>query len=323
MSLPLLILGILILADVAWAFVTVKRLDAANPPRGVFVTLPGGKIHVQRRDPDGAVRGDVVLIHGASGNGGDVMEALGAGLAARGFRVWAPDRPGHGWSDRWPGSASPAQQAGLLRAALESLGVHEAIVVGHSLAGAVASNFAIDHADFARGVVMISPVTHSWPGGIAWYYTAASFRPFGYVFASTVVLPLGLLTIDKVVAAVFHPQTPPADYVDRTEARLVLRPSEFVSNAQDVAELKDFVTTQAPREAGIKVPVAIVAGDDADTIVFTKIHSVASAQTIPGATLKILPGVGHSPHWAAPDVVCAAIEDVWSRAKQAGSFAAN
>ncbi len=322
MLLPLLILATIVLVVAATRFM-VERIEAANAPRGTFAILPGGKIHVQRRDPAGAVRGDVVLIHGASGNGGDVMEALGEKLAVRGFRIWAPDRPGHGWSDRWPDSASPARQATLIRAALESLGVREAIVLGHSLAGAVADNFAIDHGDFARGVVLVSPVTHPWPGGIDWIYNVASFGPLGKVFAATVVLPVGLLTIEKVVKAVFSPQEPPADYVDRTQARLVLRPAEFVANAEDVAKLADFVAVQAPREAGIKVPVAIVAGDETDKIVSTNIHSVASAKAISGATLTILPGVGHSPQWSAPDVVVTAIEDVFARASGRASAAAN
>ena len=312
-ALSLLILGVLVALDLLWMRTTVRRIEAEHPPRGTFVVVDGGRIHVLRRDPAGAPRGDVVLLHGASGNALDVMEALGERLAARGFRVWAPDRPGHGYSDRFTGSASPARQARLLRAALEASGVHAAIVLGHSLAGAVADNFAIDHADFARGVVLVSPVTHTWPGGITWYYHVAAFGLLGKGFASLVALPAGLAILDRVVEAVFKPQAPPPDYIARTAAKLVLRPPEFIANAQDVAALKAFVSEQAPREATVRVPVAIVAGDNSDTIVSTMIHSVASAAAIPGATLKILPGVGHAPHWAAPDVVVAAIEDVFAR----------
>ena len=315
---PLLIAFVAIVAivaaGIAWTRAIVRRIEAETPPRGTFVTIYGARLHVLRRDPVGPAHTDVLLIHGASGNALDMMEALGDRLAERGFRVWAADRPGHGWSDRPPDAASPARQARMLRAALASLGVSQAIVLGHSLGGAIADNIAIEHPDFAAGVVLVSPVTHEWPGGIRWYYSAASLRPIGRMFASVVALPVGLAMLDAAVAAVFAPQAPPPDYVNRTGARLVLRPSEFVANAQDVAALKAFVRDQAPREATVRVPVAIVAGDDTDTIVSTRIHAVASARAIPGATLRILPGIGHAPHWAAPEAIVAAIEDVSSRA---------
>lgn len=309
----LFILVMLVLGDLVWSWWIVRRIEAENPPRGLFVDVDGGRIHVARRDPVGEARADVLLLHGASGNQADMMEALGDRLAAQGFRVFAVDRPGHGYSDRIGPSHALNGQAVVIRRALEALGVHRAIVVGHSLGGAVADNFAIDHGDFAQGVVLVSPVTHEWPGGIRWYYSAASLRLAGVAFASAVALPVGLATMDAAVASVFKPHVPPPDYIARTGAKLVLRPSEFVANARDVAALKTFVIEQAPREKNVRVPVAIVSGDDSDTIVFTRIHSVGSAAAIPGATLKILPGVGHAPHWVAPEAIVEAVADVFTR----------
>ena len=63
----------------------------------------------------------------------------------------------------------------------------------------------------------------------------------------------------------------------------------------------------------IAAPTAIVSGA-ADDIVLTDLHSRASARAIPGARLTILPGVGHSPHHAAPEAVTTAILDVARRA---------
>ena len=317
----ILVLVALVAADLFWTHAAIRRIEADNPPRGTFALVEGRRIHVLRRDPIGVARGDIVLIHGASGNGADMMDALGDSLTAHGFRVWAPDRPGHGWSEGFEGSSSPAQQAQRLRAAMEALGVSHAIVVGHSLGGAVADNFAIDHPDFARGVVLVSPVTHPWPGGVGWYYSAAAPPILGTMFASLIALPVGLATIDAAVSTVFAPQAAPPNYVARTGAKLVLRPTEFVANARDVVGLKAFVTAQAPRETTVHVPVAIVAGDDTDTIVSSQIHSVASAKAIRGATLKILPGVGHAPHWVATQTVVDAIEDVFVRSVAAPAAA--
>ncbi len=302
---------------VTFSEVETGRIGRAYPPTGRFVAFDGGgRLHYTERTPAGPPRGTVVLLHGASGNQADVMLPLGDGLAAQGFHVVAPDRPGHGWSDRPDGEAdaSPARQAALIRDGLGKLGITRALVFGHSLAGAVAVNFALDQADFTAGLILASPVTHPWPGGdIAWYYHAAASPLAGPLFNRTVTMPMGLAVLDAGIRGVFAPQAPPPDYAERTGVALVLRPADFAANAQDVAHLYDFVSVQAPRMGAITAPTAIVTGDH-DGVVLYRVHSFASARVIPGATLRVLPGVGHSPHWAEPDVVLAQILDVAARA---------
>ncbi len=290
----------------------VRRIEAANPPRGAFVEAGGGRLHYTRRSPGGAPRASVLLIHGASGSEADMMEPLGDALAARDFDVIAIDRPGHGWSDRL-GADTPARQASLIADAMKALGVTRFIAAGHSLGAVTAVNLAIDHADSTAGLVLIAPVTHPWPGGvISWYYKPATMPLIGPVFVNLFATPAGLALMDLTLAAVFAPQTPPADYVTRTGAERVLRPHNFEANARDVAGIFDFVTGQTPRMAAIKMPTAIVTGDS-DSIVLTHIHSYGSARDIAGATLRVLPGVGHSPHWADPRAVADAVESVAAR----------
>jgi pimeloyl-ACP methyl ester carboxylesterase len=293
-----------------------RRIEARFPPRGSFVDVTGGRLHFTERSPIQAERATVVLLHGASGTEADVMAPLGAPLSIKGYRVIAFDRPGYGWSDRPDGrdDSLPERQASLIREGLEKLGVHRAIILGHSLAGVLATNLALDHQDLVQGLVLVSPVTHPWPGGdISWYYTPASTPVLGNLFTETLTLPLGQLALDAALAEVFAPQVVPADYANRSRVDLVFRPASFRANAQDVAGTFAAVTRQAPRLAGINVPTAIVTGDQ-DRIVLTAVHSYGSARDIPNATLKVLPGIGHSPHWSAPDAVIAAIEDVAARA---------
>ena len=99
----------------SWAVVAIER---ANPPKGRFIEVDGGRLHVVELGAADAPA--VVLLHGASGNLGDMRVALGDVLAAR-YRVILIDRPGHGWSERHGGraDASPARQAALLHRALE------------------------------------------------------------------------------------------------------------------------------------------------------------------------------------------------------------
>ncbi|HEX4769023.1 MAG TPA: alpha/beta hydrolase [Lichenihabitans sp.] len=305
-------IAVLIVVGGMFTWREARAIGRAYPPVGAFVALPGGaRLHYTERLPRGEVGETVLLLHGASGNQADVMLPLGDRLAAKGFRVLAVDRPGHGWSDRPDGEAdaSPARQAELILAALRQIGVDRAIVVGHSWSGALAADLALDHRDFTRGLVLLSPVLYPWPSGVAWYNHVATWPWIGPLFTHLLTMPVGLLSIQGGVAEVFAPQAAPSDYAARTGVYLVLRPAEFTANAQDVLHLHDFVAAQGPRMPTIAVPTAIVVGDG-DTVVSPDIHSRHAARDIPGATLVMLPGIGHSPHWADPDRVVEVIADV-------------
>ncbi len=302
------LVGLVVLVLLAGAVATrviAARVAADNPPLGRFVEIAGGRLHViEAGAPDAP---PIVLLHGASGSASDSMGELGRRLAER-HRVIAFDRPGHGWSDRVTrDAASPAVQARLVREALDRMGVRRPIMVGHSFSGAVATAFALDHPDALSGLVLLSPVSHPWPGGgITWYYGPATSW-WGRIFTRTLTTPAGALIIDGAASAVFRPQAAPPDYVRRAQARLVLRPSAFEANAADVAGLHAFVTRQSGRYGEIRVPTLIVSGD-ADRIVWTDLHSRALEREIPGARLVVIPGMGHMPHWTAVDTIVGEVE---------------
>jgi pimeloyl-ACP methyl ester carboxylesterase len=307
--------GVLVLAGLSpYTWWETARIERDFPPQGRFVAVRGGRIHVTQRVPAGAPRATVVLLHGASGNQADIMTPLGDRLAAKRFRVLAPDRPGHGWSDRIDGAAagSPAAQAGILRQAFDELGVQRAIVVGHSWSGAVAVNLALDQPDFTQGLVLIAPAVNPWPGEVAWYNGIAGSRVIGDLFTNMISLPLGMALIDSAVREVFAPNPVPPGYVRTSGMYMILRPNEFMANAQDLEHFKRFLAAQAPRMSAIRVPTAIVTGDT-DAIVSPDIQARAAQRAIPGASLTVLPGVGHMPHYADPDRVVALIEDVATR----------
>jgi pimeloyl-ACP methyl ester carboxylesterase len=292
----------------------VAWLERAHRPAGRFVPVAGGRLHVVDLAPvSPSADPPVVLLHGASGNLEDQCLTLGHTLAAR-RRVILIDRPGHGFSDR-PGrraDASPARQAALVVQALTELGVERAIIVGHSWAGALATALALDFPERVAGLVLLAPVTHPWPGGIAWYNTLAATPMIGPLFARSVALPLGMLMITSGIAGVFAPQRPPPDYARRTAVRLVLRPAQFMANAQDVAVLKDFVTAQVPRYRAIAAPTVVISGDR-DTVVAIDSHARVAAGLIPDAKLVVLDGVGHMPHHVAADEIVAAIDGLEAR----------
>jgi pimeloyl-ACP methyl ester carboxylesterase len=290
-----------------------RRIAAAHPPRGRFVATGSGNVHVVELGASHSDEPAILLIHGASGNLED-MRPLGEVLAAR-WRVLLIDRPGHGWSDR-PAQANaawPGNQAQVIAGALDALGVSQSVVVGHSLGGTVAAAFALAQPERTRGLVLLSAVTHPWTGGVAWYYTIASTRWLGTLFARTLALPLGQTLLPSGIRAVFAPNPAPADYARRSGVAMFLRPREFIANAADVAALFPFVVRHSRRYGELRMPVAILSGD-ADSVVSVDIHARALARDVEGSRLVILPGGGHMPHHSATRLAADLIDEVAAKA---------
>ena len=289
-----------------------RRWERRFPRVGRRVEVEGGALHVVETGGEGPA---VLLVHGASGNFADPHVALAARLAARGFRVLAFDRPGHGYSERCgAGAAQPSRQAALIRQAAQVLGAQEAIVVVHSLAGVLGLAMAREAPDFVRGLVLLSPVSHPWPGGVSWYYHVAAAPVMGPLFRWLLVPYLGPAMMAQGLNSVFAPNAIPPHYAERTRLALLFRPAQFLANAQDFLVLHAATVAQAPHYGEIAAPTAIVMGEQ-DGLVSPDIHARALAREIPGARLALLPGIGHSPHYVAPADVLAAVEDVERRAK--------
>ena len=203
----------------------------------------------------------------------------------------------------------------MLRAALARRGVAQAIVVVHSLAGVLGLAMALNAPEFMRGLVLLAPVSHPWPGGVAWYYTLAASRALGPLFRRLFVLPAGLATMRAGVREVFEPNPTPPDYIARTRLPLVLRPRHFKANAEDVVDLEAYVAALSPRYGAIRAPTAIVTGDSRRHRLrphpFGRLRARHSRRDADDAA-----GVGHSPHHSAPESVVAAILEVDARARR-------
>ena len=302
---------LIVVCAVLWLFsrLAVLLLERRFAPIGAILDFPFGQVHVVDRP---AARPDapcLVLIHGAAGNLRDLLHALSGHLAGR-FRVIVIDRPGHGFSTRRdPLWSEPRRQAEALDAVLARLGVERAIVVGQSWGGAFAAAFALRYPKRIQGLVFVSPATHPWPGGIGWHIRIGALPVVGRLFAELAAMPIGLALIPDALRSIFGPNAAPPDYRARIGAALVLRPRSFVANCRDIADFYGHVTAMAAHYDRIDAPTEIVTGDE-DAVVAPGIHAYGLARDIPGARLTVLPGVGHMPHWSAPEAVVEAIERV-------------
>jgi pimeloyl-ACP methyl ester carboxylesterase len=106
-----------------------------------------------RWNPKGPARGKVVLLHEAMAMSATWWR-IGPSLAARGWKVSAPDLAGHG---RMPALSRPLDLGALVRGVVDRLRGQADVLVGHGLGAIVALHLAGRYPDIARAVVVEDP----------------------------------------------------------------------------------------------------------------------------------------------------------------------
>ena len=282
--------------------------EKSAPMIGQTIDVDGVSIHVVEAGPANSDLPPVVLIHGASVNLRDMKMSLGDPLA-RDRRVVLIDRPGRGYSERPKNGHELAVQARLIHGAMEALEVERPIVVGQSLGGAVALNYALQFQSEMTGLVLLAPVSHEWPGGVAWYNNASQIPLIGMLLRRLVIPIYGQLSAKGGIEESFAPNDAPEDYYERSGLALLFRAKDFKSNASDVANLKDEIIAQQPRYGELRLPVAIVTGTS-DSTVSPEIHSKQLAQEVDHASLLLLPNTGHALHHAETAAILDVINEI-------------
>jgi pimeloyl-ACP methyl ester carboxylesterase len=129
----------------------MPRTTAAElSPRQEEIVLHGHRV-TYRTAGEGPL---VVLIHGIAGNSQQWDQVIE--LLADRFAVLAPDLLGHGQSAKPRGDYSLGAYAVSVRDLLIALGHRRATVVGHSLGGGVAMQFAYEYPVFCERLVLVS-----------------------------------------------------------------------------------------------------------------------------------------------------------------------
>jgi len=290
---------------------------ATWPPEGRLIEVGGRTVHAVTRGQGP----DLILIHGASGNLRDFTLGFMDQLTDR-YRVTAFDRPGLGHTDRVSDAfahpfarygESPADQAALLAAAAQAIGIENPVVLGHSYGASVAMAWALDRPDDVAGVVNVSGATMPWPGGLGLLYQVNGTGLGGALVPPLLAAFTPEPYVDRVIEDIFTPDPAPQGYAEAVGAGLTIRRDTLRANARQVNSLYPHVVAMSARYPALGLPVEIVHGD-ADTIVPLHIHSEPLARLLPDAHLTVLPGIGHMPHHAAPEAVIAAIDRVFARA---------
>lgn len=243
----------------------------------------------------------VLLLHGI-GDNSLAWEPLFDQLCQK-FTVIAPDFLGHGFSDRPRADYSVSAFANGMRDLLTYLDVERVTVVGHSLGGGVAGQFAYQYPELVERLVLVGT------GGVTNDVNPA-LRALALPFSEHL---LGLLSIPLVfstfstAARSLQSLVPAALFTDNNEiVRVLERMPEkgsaevFARTLRSAVDWRGQVVTMLDRcylSAGI--PTLIVWGSDDQVIPVAHAHMLHSA--VPGSRLEVFDGAGHFPFRDDPE----------------------
>lgn len=278
----------------AFAALWTRRLalgaKRSVPMSGTLQPVQGGVMHYIDTGPSDATT--LVLIHGLGAQLQHFTYGL-VDLLRDDFRVIAIDRPGCGYSTLTNGDgASLGDQARMIDEVLASLDVEKAVMVGHSMGGAIALRLAVDFPERTSALALFGALT--LPGiEIPEVLKGLQIKPswLRRFLGATIASPLAKMSTDKLLTAAFHAEPYPKDFADRAGLALTLRPSVYVAACSDLAALEAEMPAQAARyDTELKAPGGILFGSD-DAILSGDHHG--PRMTAHGLSYELMQDRGH------------------------------
>lgn len=288
--------------------------SSSRPPRLASVghdelALRYRVVHGYRRAYRYAGRGPALLfIHGIGDNSATWLDVLPS--LTKDFTVIAPDLLGHGASDKPRADYSAAAYANGMRDLLTLLDVERVTIIGHSLGGGVAAQFAYQFPHLAERLVLVGS------GGVG-----RGVHPILRMAAAPgvdLVLPLATWgPVRALIGALRHPLSTLGlglgddyDYVLGLYNDLgsVTARQAFLRTLRAVVDWQGQVVTMLDRAYLTRnLPTLLIWGSR-DAVVPTR-HATVAHQALPGSTLEVFEGAGHFPHHEDPRRFLAVLRD--------------
>jgi pimeloyl-ACP methyl ester carboxylesterase len=248
----------------------------------------------------------LLLIHGMAGSSA-TWESITPQLA-KNYRVIAPDLLGHGKSAKPRGDYSLGAFAVWLRDLLDELKVDRATVVGQSLGGGIAMQFAYQHREYCERLALIGS------GGLG-----PDLSPMlrilsapGTEFVLPLVAPQTVLNLGNKLGSWLTSagiQAPRAGQMWQAYSSL----SDSQTRQAFLRTLRSVVDHRGQAVSALNklhltsdLPTVLIWGDH-DRIIPVA-HAYAAHDALIGSRLEVLEGVGHFPHVEAPTVVADILE---------------
>lgn len=252
----------------------------------------------------------VLFIHGL-GSSGYMEWRFNLEFAAARHRVYAPDLPGFGRTEKPRARYGVAYFARFIDRYMEDRGLRSAAIVGASLGGRIALELALKYPKRVRRLVLANALGLGRPN---------------------VQLSYGLLTLPRVGEAFMKfagdaVRMAPRQMIRRVAARYAgasgdlkrTMDDDYFTNLRELyaadgypdaylATIRSLVTPKAllaadhdlsKRLGAIKVPVQLIWGDS-DPL-FPLSHAVNAHRLIPQSRLAVLEGAGHTPQAERPE----------------------
>ncbi|PUZ26547.1 Pimeloyl-ACP methyl ester carboxylesterase [Chitinophaga costaii] len=286
---------------------TLSQYTYPFPVQYFNLSLQGNSLHMAYMDvtpaqPNGQT---IVLLHGKN-FGGSYWDSTATYLSREGYRVIVPDQIGFGKSDK-PAHLQFSLQllAQNTHRLLDSLGIHQAIILGHSMGGMLAMRFSIMYPETVRKLILEDPI------GLEDWKLKAPYADVDKLYAGE--LQQNYEKIKKYqLDNYFHGQWKPAyDKWAALQSSQTLSP-DYPQVAWNNALTSDMLFTQPViyELEKIQAPTLLIVGTLDRTAlgkdrVSPEVRATmglypalgkAAAQRIPHAQLELIHQVGHAPH---------------------------
>ncbi|MGV0742332.1 alpha/beta fold hydrolase [Mycolicibacterium sp. XJ870] len=244
----------------------------------------------------------ILLIHGI-GDNSTTWHTVQSALAQR-FTVIAPDLLGHGRSDKPRADYSVAAYANGMRDLLSVLDIDRVTVIGHSLGGGVAMQFAYQFPQLVDRLILVGA------GGVTKDVNVAlriASLPMGSEALALLRLPLllpAMQVLGRAAGTLFGSTGVGRDIPDMLRILADLpeptASSAFARTLRAVVDWRGQVVTMLDRcYLTESVPVQLIWG--ASDSVIPVGHARMAHSAMPGSQLEIFEGSGHFPFHDDPD----------------------
>ncbi len=248
----------------------------------------------------------LLLVHGMAGSSATWRHLIPR--LARDCRVVAPDLLGHGASDKPRSDYSLGGFAVWLRDFMDALGIARATVIGQSLGGGIAMQFAYQHRQRCERLVLIGSSglepELNWPLRVLSAPGAELVLP---IVAPQPVLDVGNRIRSALASTGFG--LPGGELWDSFSALADGATRQaFLHTLRSVVDYRgQAVEAMSRPHIAAQLPVLLIWGER-DRVVPVS-HGYAAHQAMPDSRLTVLADVGHFPHVEAPDMVGGIVRD--------------